>query len=221
MWQLHQFPLCPFSRKVRLVLAEKGGAVELVREAPWDRGDAWLALSPTGQTPVLVADGQAIGDSIAASEYADEVLGGWSLIGGEPAGRAEARRLVAWFDQRFFTEVGVALLQERFLKRVIRREPPDGQVLRRASKALEVHLEYMEWLLDTRRWLAGASLGIADLAAAAHFSVADYLSGIDWSAHENVRNWYAAVKSRPSMRPLLAERVEGLFPPTHYDKLDW
>lgn len=203
------------------MVAEKGGAVELVRESPWDRSDAWLALSPTGQTPVLVVDGQAIGDSIAASEYADEALDGASLIGAEPAARAEARRLVAWFDQRFFTEVGVTLLQERFLKRVVRREPPDGQALRRASKAVEAHLEYMEWLLDTRRWLAGAGFGIADLAAAAHLSVADYLSGIDWSGHENVRTWYSALKSRPSMRPLLAERVEGLFPPGHYDKLDW
>lgn len=221
MWRLHQFALCPFSRKVRLVVAEKGGMIELVREAPWDRNDAWLALSPTGQTPVLVVDEQAIGDSIAASEYADEAIAGPSLIGAEPRERAEARRLVAWFDQRFFTEVGVTLLQERFLKRVVRREPPDGQALRRASKAVEAHLDYMEWLLDTRRWLAGASFGIADLTAAAHVSVADYLSGIDWSGHENVRTWYSALKSRPSMRPLLAERVEGLFPPAHYDKLDW
>lgn len=221
MWRLHQFPLCPFSRKVRLVVAEKGGAVELVREAPWERGDAWLALSPTGQTPVLVVDGQAIGDSIAASEYADEVLDGASLVGGEPGARAEARRLVAWFDQRFYTEVGVALLHERFLKRVVRREPPDGQALRRASKAMETHLDYMEWLLDTRRWLAGERMGIADLAAAAHFSVADYLSGVDWSGHVAVKTWYSALKSRPAMRPLLAERVEGLFPPAHYDKLDW
>lgn len=221
MWRLHQFPLCPFSRKVRLAVAEKAGSVELVAEAPWDKADAWLALSPTGQTPVLVEDGHPVPDSVAICEYVDEVLDGPSLIGTDATARAEARRLVAWFDQRFFTDVGVALLQERFVKRVVRREPPDGQALRRASKATESHLDYMQWLLDTRRWLAGERLGIADLAAAAHLSVADYLNGIDWSGHDTVKTWYSAVKSRPAMRPLLAERVEGLFPPSHYDKLDW
>ena len=221
MWHLHQFSLCPFSRKVRLAIAEKGGALRLVAEAPWDRTDAWLAISHAGQTPVLVDEGHAIPDSVAICEYADEILDGVSLIGADPCARAEARRLVTWFDQRFYTDVGVVLLQERFLKRVVHREPPDGQALRRASKAMEAHLDYMEWLLDTRRWLGGERFGIADLAAAAHVSVADYLSGLDWSGHEAVKNWYSAVKSRPAMRPLLAERVEGLFPPSHYDKLDW
>ena len=40
MWQLFQFPLCPFSRKVRLVLAEKGApsaASELARFATTPR----------------------------------------------------------------------------------------------------------------------------------------------------------------------------------------
>jgi len=221
MWRLHQFTLCPFSRKVRLVLSEKGGTAELVRAAPWDRSEAFAAISPTGQTPVLEADGIVLGDSGAIAEFIDESLDGPSLIGPDPAFRAETRRLTAWFDQRFYTEVGVHLLQERMLKRAIRREPPDGQALRRASRAVEGHLDYMEWLLDTRRWLAGPQMGMADLAAAAHISVADYLSGFDWAGHENVKTWYSAMKSRPSMRPLLAERMEGLFPPSWYDKLDF
>ena len=54
MWQLFQFPLCPFSRKVRLVLGEKGVAHELVRENPWERRDEFVDLNPAGETPVLV-----------------------------------------------------------------------------------------------------------------------------------------------------------------------
>ena len=54
MWQLFQFPLCPFSRKVRLVLAEKGVAHELVRENPWERRDEFMDLNPAGETPVMV-----------------------------------------------------------------------------------------------------------------------------------------------------------------------
>ena len=221
MWRLHQFTLCPFSRKVRLVVAEKGGTLACVSAAPWERGEAFAAISPAGQTPVLEADGLIIADSSAAAEYADEMLDGPSIVGAHPAERAEARRIAAWFDERFYTEVGVHLLHERMLKRAVRREPPDGQALRRAARAVEAHLDYMEWLLDTRRWLAGAGMGLADIAAFAHLSVADYLSGIDWSGHANVKNWYATLKSRPPARTLLAERMDGLFPPAHYDKLDW
>jgi glutathione S-transferase len=221
MWRLHQFTLCPFSRKVRLALGEKGGVVELVTAQPWEREEAFAAISPTGQTPALEVDGALIGDSVAIAEYVDEALDGPSLIGDSLASRAETRRLIAWFDQRFYTEVGVHLLRERMIKRVIRREPPEGQALRRAARAVEGHLDYLDWLLDTRRWLAGERLGMADLAAAAHLSVADYLSGIDWSGHASVKAWYSAMKSRPTMRRLLAERTEGLFPPAHYDKLDF
>ena len=75
MWRLHQFTLCPFSRKVRLALGEKGGVVELVAARPWEREEAFAAMNPTGQTPVLEADGALIGDSVAICEYVDEALG--------------------------------------------------------------------------------------------------------------------------------------------------
>ncbi|MDB5701394.1 MAG: glutathione S-transferase family protein [Sphingomonadales bacterium] len=48
MWLIHQFPLCPFSRKVRLLLGEKGVGYELVREHPWERRDEFVDLNPPG-----------------------------------------------------------------------------------------------------------------------------------------------------------------------------
>lgn len=222
MLRLHQFPLCPFSRKVRLALAEKGIAFELALEQPWVRREVYQDISPTGQTPALAREGAApIADSAAIAEWADEVGHGPSILGGDANLRAEARRLAAWMDGKWYGEVGVVILQERMLKRIVEKTSPDSGALRRAARAMETHFDYLDWLLDTRRWLAGASLTLADLAAAAHLSVADYLSALDWSAHPNVKTWYMAMKSRPSMRPLLAERVEGLFPPSHYDKLDF
>ena len=53
MYQLFQFPLCPFSRKVRLLLGEKGVGYELVRESPWERRDEFLDMNPAGKTPVM------------------------------------------------------------------------------------------------------------------------------------------------------------------------
>jgi glutathione S-transferase len=223
MWQLYQFPLCPFSRKVRLLLGEKGVGYELVRESPWARRDEFLDMNPSGQTPVM-ADGAAgiiLMDSAAICEYFEETIEKAPMIAGTAVNRAEIRRLVAWFDEKLYGEVVAPLLHERALKRIVHRATPDTKALREAMKMANAHLDYIDYLLDHRRWIAGPVLSLADLAAAAHLSVADYLGGIDWRGHEQTREWYAGLKSRPSFRPLLSERMEIIGPPDHYDKVDF
>ena len=106
-------------------------------------------------------------------------------------------------------------------KRLVHRTSPDAKMLRGAMKAADGHLDYIDYLLDHRRWLAGPVLSLADLTAAAHLSVADYLGGIDWRGHKQTADWYSVMKSRPSFRPLLAERMEVIAPPPHYDKVDF
>lgn len=223
MWQLYQFPLCPFSRKVRLAMAEKGLAVELVRVSPWLDDDDFADLTPARQTPVLVeaAKGVVLIDSTAIAEYFEETVDRAPMIPGTAANRAEIRRLVSWFDIKLYQDAVAPLMHERMLKRLITREPPDAQALRRAMTAIDGHLDYLDYLLDHRRWLAGPALTLADLTAAAQLSVADYLGGIDWRGHKQTVDWYAVMKSRPSFRPLLGERMEVIMPPKHYDQPDF
>ena len=221
MWRLHQYPLCPFSRKVRFACAEKGVAVELRLELPWERRDAYAAMNPAGQTPVLANDRLTLADSAAICDYLEETVDRAPLLGSGPEERAETRRLIAWFDQKFYAEVTAPLLSERMYKRVITRLAPDTAALRDAGRNAEAHLDYVDYLLDRRRWLAGPAFGLADIAAAAQLSVADYLGGVEWDGHEPARQWYSALKSRPTFRPLLAERMDGVRPPPHYDKLDF
>ena len=218
MWQLHQFPLCPFSRKVRLALAEKAIPLELVRVSPWLQEDEFMDLNPAGQTPVLVEPDKNIVliDSGAICEYFEETVDKAPMINGTAANRAEIRRLVALFDENFYADVTHPLLDERMKKRIVYRQSPDSRVLREAMRLANAHLDYIDYLIDNRPWLAGATMSLADLAAAAQISVADYLGGIDWSQHEQARGWYSVFKSRPSFRPLLSERMDVIHPPTHY-----
>jgi glutathione S-transferase len=218
MWQLYQFPLCPFSRKVRLLLAEKGIPYELVRENPWERREEFQNLNPAVRTPVLRDRERdlVLIDSRAICEYFEEAADKAPMINGTAANRAEIRRLVALLDENFFADVTGPLLQERMKKRIILRQPPDSRVIREAMKLADEHLYYLDYLIDNRPWLAGATMSLADLAAAAQLSVADYLGGLDWSGHEQTRGWYSVFKSRPSFRPLLAERMEVIRPPAHY-----
>ncbi len=223
MWQLFQFPLCPFSRKVRLLLGEKGIGYTLVRESPWERRDEFVDLNPTGRTPVVRHSERDVTliDSVAICEYFEETVDTKPMISGTAANRAEIRRLVAWCDQQFYADVVAPLLTERMKKRLIDRAPPEARALREAMKACNDHLDYVDYLLDHRRWIAGATLSLADLAAAAHISVADYLGGVDWTGHDHAKGWYAGLKSRPSFRPLLSERMEVITPPKHYELPDF
>ncbi len=218
MWQLYQFPLCPFSRKVRLLMSEKGVTYDLIRENPWEGRDEFFALNPAGRTPVLRHEERnlTLVDSRAICEYFEETVDKAPMIVGTSANRAEIRRLVALFDENFFDDVTGPLIQERMKKRLIWRQPPDSRLLRDAMRLANEHLDYMDYLIDHRPWLAGAQMSLADLAAAAQISVADYLGGIDWSGHEQTRGWYSVFKSRPSFRPLLSERMDVIKPPAHY-----
>ena len=214
--------LHPFSRKVRIVLAEKKLDFELTIEKVWERRTEFLALNPAGDVPVLVEpDGTVIANSQVICEYLEETNEKTPLISGSAAYRAEIRRLVAWFDQQFYGDVTAPLLHERMKKRIVNRQPPDSSVLREAMRLANGHLDYIDYLIDHRAWMAGATMSLADMAAAAQISVADYLGGIDWSGHEQAKAWYSMFKSRPSFRPLLSERMEGVTPPPYYELVDF
>ncbi len=222
MWQLYQFPLCPFSRKIRLLMGEKNVAYELVREDPWAASEMFLNLNAAGRTPVLVNEGKGItlADSRAIGEFLEETVDRAPMINGTATNRAEIRRLTALFDENFYNDVTAPLLLERMKKRIFLRQPPDSRALREAMRMAHGHLDYMDWLIDNRPWLGGSTMSMADLAAAAQISVADYLGGIDWKGHEQTRGWYSVFKSRPSFRPLLSERMDVIKPPDHYALVD-
>jgi glutathione S-transferase len=219
---LYHHPICPYSRKIRLLLAEKRLGFELRVEKPWERRAEYLELNPTGTVPTLIEDnGLVIPDSVVIAEYLEEAYPDTSLMGRTLAERVEVRRLTAWFDGRFAEDVSRILLEEKVFKRLAGEGYPDSRLLRAGYAALKEHLAYLGWLAETRRYLAGSQLSLADLAAAAHLSALDFVGEIDWTLSLPAREWYARIKSRPSFRPLLADRLAGFTPPPHYADLDF
>lgn len=222
MRRLYHHPLCPFSRKIRLTLAEKKIEIELIEEKPWEERLDFIRLNPAGDLPVLMLDeGGVIADSAAIFEYLEETGPEPRLLPADPLERAEARRLVAWFDRKFHAETTEPLLTERAIKRLSRSGHPDSARVKAGARALRPHLEYIGWLADRRNWLAGDRLSIADFAAAAHLSCLDHIGDMDWSISPSAKEWYARVKSRPAFRVLLNDHVPGVAPPAHYADPDF
>jgi glutathione S-transferase len=227
--QLIHHRFCPHSRFIRTVLAEYGIAADFLDEPVWERRPEFLALNPAGTTPVLIDGGLVAPGSLVIAEYIDERFGPdhgkLRLMPIESEGRVEVRRLAHWFTDKFGEEVSGHLVQEKIFKRHLKVSegggPPDSSAIRAARANIRYHLEYIGWLLKSRNWLAGDRLSYADLVAAAHLSVADYLGDVPWETNESAKSWYARVKSRPAFRPLLGETLAGMAPAPHYANLDF
>ncbi|MFQ5773425.1 MAG: glutathione S-transferase family protein [Kiloniellaceae bacterium] len=222
MRTLYHLPLDPGCRKVRVLLGEKRLEVTLKTEQVWRRREGFLQISPAGEVPVLIEqDGTSIPGAGVIAEYLDEAYPEPPLMGANPLDRAETRRLVEWFDVKFAREVSAKLLEEKIMKRFLGLGHPNSAAIRAGHANIHYHLDYIAWLCDRRRWLAGEAFSLADIAAAAHLSAIDYLGDVPWEEHPGAKDWYARVKSRPSLRPILADHVPGAAPPAHYADLDF
>ncbi len=221
MARLFHVPLSPYCRKVRLSLAEKKIEVELVEERYWEQDPDFLRRNPAGKVPVLRLDGQIMSESAAICEYIEDTRPEPPLMPKTAEARYEVRRLVGWFDDKFHHEVTSKLLYERVNKKMTGQGYPDSKNVKEGARAIKYHLDYMAWLLDHRRWLAGDQMTLADFAAAAHLSALDYISDVDWNRSAAVKDWYAKIKSRPAFRSILADQVPGFRPPPHYADLDF
>jgi glutathione S-transferase len=223
---LHHFPLDPASRLVRLALGEKRLPFVEVSIRYWERPRELTRMNPSGLVPVLV---ERVGEEPplvlceprAILDHLEEANPEPALLGREAAERAEARRLLTWFERKFEFEASGFILHEKIEKRLLSLGPPDLAALRQGRDGLKAHLHVLEDLLAAREWLAGRRLSLADFAAASHLSVIDYFGDVPWRDFPGAKTWYMKLKSRPCFRPLLADRWPGLAPAGHYDDLDF
>jgi glutathione S-transferase len=227
--QLYHFAFDPHSRLVRLALGEKKLAFEETPVKYWEPDDAFLRLNPSGLLPVLTEIPEAgtegashkICENRAILEHLEEIAPETPLWPRDVNERAEARRLVGWFERKFDYEVNALLLHEKMEKRLIGGGAPDIAAMRLGREALKDHLRYFESLLATRDWLAGKALSYADFACAAQLSVLDYFDEINWTRYPHLKTWYMVMKSRPGFRPLLADKLPGVAAARHYAELDF
>jgi glutathione S-transferase len=230
MLTLFHHPLSMPSRLVRLVFGEYGEEISLVEEKPWARRKEFIAVNPANILPLLLAEGDnAVTGAGVILEYLDETRAPLSrtapLFPGGPLQRAETRRVINWYLEKTNAEVVNPLVRERVFKLQMTAEEgggsPDTKAMRTARANLIQHMRYTNWLVGSRNWIAGDERSYGDLAAAAAVSVMDYLGEINWAEYPAAKDWYARMKSRPSFRAILADRVRSLAPASHYTDLDF
>ena len=219
---LYHLPFSANSRLVRIALSEKKIDVKLIVEPVWERRASFLSLNPEGQVPVFLTNKNiSLSGSSVIIEWLEDISSEHSLIGNDINFRAEARRIMLWFNNKFALEVESSIVYEKIMKVFMGKGNPDANILRVGRKNLITHMQYINWLSKNRDWLAGNSYSIADISAAANLSILDYLGEINWREYSFAKEWYARVKSRPSFRSVLLDKIPGLLPPKYYSDLDF
>lgn len=222
MKKLYHYPLCPLSRQIRICLKELNVSFSMIKEDYWQRHGEFLKINPAGTLPVLEeSSGFVVSGIYPVIEYLHEKYPTFNLMDEDIDVRAEIRRLLIWFNEKFYREVTKVLIDEKVVRLMMHLGGPRTDFLRVAKSNLGNHLNYINKLLEKRGFIASDTLSVADIAASAHLSVVDYFGEINWDKWPQIREWYAILKSRPSFRPVLQDQIAGFIPPVNYSNLDF
>ncbi|KJV71012.1 glutathione S-transferase, C-terminal domain protein, partial [Orientia tsutsugamushi str. UT76] len=206
MRKVYYYPLCPFSRQLRIILKEVDSVFTLIKEEFWLKKKEFITLNPNGKLPVLIeTSGLVVYDIFTIIEYLREIEPNFHFICNEPEKNVAIRKLFTWFNDKFYHEVTKIILDEKLIKFLKNYGSPRSDLLKIAKTSQKAHFNFIANLLQSNSYLAGDQVTIADIAAASHISVIDYFNEVVWDYYPSVKNWYVLIKSRPSFKPLLQD----------------
>ncbi len=222
MLTLYHYTLCPVSRFIRILLNEQNIDHKLIKIEYWKEQKALMLMDPVAELPMIkTEDNKKIVSLYPVTEYVSTLTPGFHLYNFEPVVLAEIRRIIYWINVRFNKEVTSYILNEKLIKLLSKKEMLRTEFLRAARINFLHHMNYFYELVQKNGNVASQNLSIADIFLASHISTLDYFGEINWDKHYWLKEWYAPIKSRPSLRGILHEKVGGIKPPDYYELLDF
>lgn len=196
MIKLYTFPPSTNSRKVRIVLLEKGLEFERINVDLTKReqkNPEYLKIHPFGQVPALDDEGFVLYDSTVINEYLEDEYPYPSLMPSDSEGRARAR-LLEDFRDTHFNPYCVHIIYEM-------RKPEgerDAQRIENAKTQISACFDRLERELDGKEYLVG-TFSLADIAFMANFDFMDrFAVSVDPNKQKMTAAWIARLKARPS-----------------------
>ncbi len=185
---------CPFARRTRVVLHEKGIDFEASEVDFRNKSEEFLEASPTGKVPVVVVGGDPLYESNVVNQYLDEVYEEPRLMPVEPKARAYARIWMARADQDFYPQV--------FVSGMGRTRGFSEERISEALEKLKATLSRLEERLEGREYLADG-FSLADVAHAGNFVRLRELEeggAVSLADYPNVASWMERIEARESFR---------------------
>ena len=222
MRELYHYPLDAFGRIARVYLQEKSLECQEIEECPWNRQKLFSENHVFSDLPTLIEnDGTILEGCYSIVEYVEQTYRSNSLFGESLKEKAEVRRVSELFNVHFFSDVTNNIIFEKVIKKYVSKSSPDSASIRKGNSNIKKYFDYISWLVNRRNWLAGEEFSLADISAAAHVSCLDYVAAVEWESYPEVKDWYVRIKSRPSFRNILKDRITNVVPPAFYSELDF
>ena len=190
-------PVSPFSRKVRIVLAEKRIEYDLILDNPADPDTRVPDYNPLGKIPVLILDDETtLFDSRVIVEYLDNASPVGRLLPDDTRQRIQTRRWEALADG--CTEAAIAVVLEG-------RRPANGQstqLVSRQQSKVDRALQAMADELAGRTWCMGETYTLADVAVGCTLGYLELrMPERGWrTEYPNLSNLYDKLAKRPSFK---------------------
>ena len=214
MRRLVHLTLSPPSRLARLILGEKRLAFDPV-----------AAEDAQAHLPVFIdLDGTRSEGLWAVIDHLEGGDTGNALVPEDAALRSEVLRWLDWAMGPMNERATRKILYEKAAQRFTGAPSagaPDMNVIRQGREALRAVLPVIGKAAEQNGNLATRECTLADLAVAAQLSALDYFGEVPWMEFPQAGEWYVRMKSRPSFRSLLADRLPGQPPVMHYAELDF
>ncbi len=195
---LYGFRRSVYVRIVRLALAEKRAAYDLVEIDPFVPGGVpadYLARQPFGRIPALEHDGFKLYETGAIARYVDEAFAGVTLQPKAARDRARMNQAISILDSYAYRP----LVWDIFVARS--RPNPDEVAIAAAATRADTCLAALVDVMGGGPFLAGPELTLADLHAAP--MVAYVRRTPEGEAllkrHKAIARWWQAMDARPSM----------------------
>lgn len=222
MLTLYYYPLCPISRLSRVLLKEQNIDIILEKVDFLTNNKKIEALDPIGELPIIKTNENTIVAGIyPLIEYIISLSPNFLLSDLPILQAAEMRKMIYWLNVRFNKEVTQYIINEKLINIIKRNGAPRTEYLRAARINLSHHVNYFIDQMAKNGNLSTEGLSVSDIFLACHISVIDYFGEFNWDKFPQLKTWYALIKSRPSFRQILTERVSIISPPDYYENPDF
>jgi glutathione S-transferase len=201
LMKLYGFPPSPNTWKVRAVAAHLGIplALEFVDLTKGQsRTPQYLALNPTGRTPVLVDGDFTLWESTAIMQYLASLKPN-ALRPDDARSQADVVRWQSWYLQHWGPEACEPMLFERLVKRFLDLGPPDAAVLAKATEAFHKEAAVLDAHLSARPYLVGTGLTLADFSVVSPLVYAAE-GELPVDGYPYLRDWSARILALPAWR---------------------
>jgi glutathione S-transferase len=201
LMKLYGFPPSPNTWKVRAVAAHLGIplALEFVDLTKGQsRTPQYLALNPTGRTPVLVDGDFTLWESTAIMQYLASLKPN-ALRPDDARSQADVVRWQSWYLQHWGPEACEPMLFERLVKRFLNLGPPDAAVLAKATEAFHKEAAVLDAHLSARPYLVGTGLTLADFSVVSPLVYAAE-GELPVDGYPHLRDWSARILALPAWR---------------------